>query len=49
MTEGQMVGWHQGLSGYGFGWTLEVGYGQGGLARSGSWGCEESETTERLN
>ena len=26
-----------------------VGDGQGGLARCDSWGCKESETTERLN
>ena len=30
-TEDEMVGWHQWLSGHGFGWTLVVGYGQGGL------------------
>ena len=29
MTEDEMVGWHHGLSGYGFGWTLGVGDGQG--------------------
>ena len=29
--------------------TLEVGDGQGGLARCDSWGCKESDTTERLN
>ena len=28
MTEDEMVGWH----GHGFGWTLGVGDGQGGLA-----------------
>ena len=26
-----MVGWHQRLEGHEFGWTLEVGDGQGGL------------------
>ena len=26
-----------------------VGDGQGGLACCDSWGCEESDTTERLN
>ena len=30
-TEGEMVGWHLRLSGHGFGWTLGVGDGQGGL------------------
>ena len=28
---------------------LGVGDGQGGLARCGSWGCKESDTTELLN
>ena len=27
--------------GHGFGWTLGVGDGQGGLACCGSWGCKE--------
>jgi len=40
-----MVGWHHRLDGHGFGWTLGVGDGQGGLA----WGHKESDTTERLN
>ena len=31
MTEEEMVGWHHRLNGYGFGWTLGVGDGQGGL------------------
>ena len=31
-TEGEMVGWHHCLNGHGFGWTLGVGDGQGGLA-----------------
>ena len=30
MTE--MVGWHHQLNGHGFGWTPEVGDGQGGLS-----------------
>ena len=37
------------LDGHGFGWTLGVGDGQGGLACCGSWGRKESDTTERLN
>ena len=49
MTEDEMVGWHHWLNGHGFGWTLGVGDGQGGLACCGSWGCKESDTTERLN
>ena len=28
----EMVGWHHQLNGHGFGWTLGVGDGQGGLA-----------------
>ena len=31
-TEDEMVGWHHRLNGHGFGWTLGVGDGQGGLA-----------------
>ena len=45
----KMVGWHHRLDGHGFGWTLGVGDGQGGLACCGSRGCKESDTTERLN
>ena len=33
-----MVGWHHRLNGYGFGWTLGVGDGQGGLLCCSSWG-----------
>ena len=46
---GQMVGWHHWLNGHGFGWTLGVGNGQGGLACCSSWGHKESDMTERLN
>ena len=45
-TEDEMVGWHHRLNGHGFGWTLGVGDGQGGLACCGSWGRKESDTTE---
>ena len=45
----RLVGWHHWLHGHGFGWTLEVGDGQRGLECCGSWGCKESDTTERLN
>ena len=31
MTEDEMAGWHHRLNGHGFGWTLGVGDGQGGL------------------
>ena len=37
------------LSGHEFGWTPGAGDGQGGLAFCYSWGCKESDTTERLN
>ena len=37
-TEDEMVGWHHQLNGCGFGWTLGIGDGQGGLACCGSWG-----------
>ena len=49
MAEDEMVGWHHKLNGREFGRTLGVGYGQGGLARCGSWSCKESDMTERLN
>ena len=49
MTEVEMVGWHHQLHGDEFGWTLGVDDGQGGLVCCGPWGCEESDTTERLN
>ena len=48
-TEDEMVGWHHRLDGNGFGWTLGVGDGQGGLACCDSWDHKESDTTERLN
>ena len=37
-TEDEMAGWHHRLDGHGFGWTLGVGNGQGGLACCGSRG-----------
>ena len=49
MTEDEMVGWHHRLIGHGFRWTLWFGDGQGGLTCCGSWGCKESNTTERTN
>ena len=47
--EDEMAGWHHRLDGRGFGWTPGVGDGQGGLVCCCSWGCKESDTTERLN
>ena len=49
MTEDEMVGWHLRLNGHGFGWTLGVCDGQGGLVCCSSWGHKESDTTEQLN
>ena len=49
MTEDKMVGWHHRLNGSGFGQTLGVGDGQGGLDCCGSWGHKELDTTQRLN
>ena len=48
-TEDEMVGWHHRLNQHGFGWTLGVGDGQGGLACCDSWGRKELDTTEWLN
>ena len=48
-TEDEMGGWHHRLSGRGFGWTLGVSDGQGGLVCCDSWGRKELDTTERLN
>jgi len=49
MIEDKMVEWHHRHNGHGFGWTPEVGDGQGGLASCGSWGRKESDMTELLN
>ena len=47
-TEDEMAGWHHRLDGQEFGWTAGAGDGQGGLACCDSWGCKESDMTERL-
>ena len=44
-----MAGWHHWLDGCESEWTLGVGDGQGGLACCDSWGCKESDMTDRLN
>ena len=49
MTEDEMVGCHRRLNGHGFGWTLGVGVGQGGLVCCGSWSRKELDMTERMN
>ena len=48
MTEDEMAGWHHWLDGRESEWTPGVGDGQGGLACCDSWGCKESDMTERL-
>ena len=48
----QRMRWLDGIAdlmGVGLGWTPGVDYGQGGLACCNSWGCKESDMTERLN
>ena len=49
MTEDEVVGWHHRLNGHGFEYSLGLGDGQRGLTCYGSWGCKESDKTERLN
>ena len=49
MTEDEMVEWHHGLNGHGFGWTPGAGDVQGDLPCCSSWGCKESDMTEGLN
>ena len=49
MTEDETVGWHHRLNGHGFGWTLGVGDGQGGLACFSLQDHKELDMTERLN
>ena len=48
-TEDEVVGWHHQLNGHEFEQTPGVDDGQGGLLYCGSWGCEESDMTERPN
>ena len=48
-TEDEMAGCHHRLDGREFEWTLGVADGLGGLACCNSWGCKESDSTERLN
>ena len=48
-TEDEMAGWHHQLDGHELERTLGVGAGQGGLVCCDSWGCKESDMTERLN
>ena len=48
-TEDEMARWHHRLDGCEFERTPGDSDGQGGLAYCSSWGCKESDTTERLN
>ena len=48
-TEDEMAGWHHWLDERESEWTPGVGDGQGGLTCCNSWGCKESDTTERMN
>ena len=47
MTEDEMAGWYHQLDDLIT--TPGDGDGQGGLACYDSWGCKESDSTERLN
>ena len=49
MTQDEMAGWHHWLDGHEFEWTPGDGDGQRGLVCCHSWGCKESDTTQRLN
>ena len=49
MTEDEMAGWDYQLDAHEVEWTLGVGDGQGSVACCDSWGCKESDMTERLN
>ena len=48
-TEDETVGWHYRLDGHGFGWTLGVSDGQGGLVCCSPWGGKELDRTEWLS
>ena len=48
-TEDEMFGWHHRFDGHGFGWTLGVGDGQGGLACCGLRSHKAWDMTDRLN
>ena len=49
MTEDEMVGWYHQLNGHEFGYTPEVGDGQGGLACCIPWGHNQLGKSEQLN
>ena len=47
MTEDEMVGWHHRLNGHEFEQTRELVKNR--EAWRAAWGCQELDTTERLN
>ena len=47
--EDKMVGWHHQLNGHEFEQSLEDGERQGSLLCCSTWGCKDSDMTERLN
>ena len=49
MIEDEMVGLHHQFNRHEFEQALGDGEGQGSLAYRSSWGCKESEMTERLD
>ena len=49
LAEDKMVGWHHRLDGHEFEQDPGAGDGQGSLVCCSPRGCEESDTTERLN
>ena len=48
-TEDEMVGWHHHLNGHELEEAHRDGEGQRGLPYGNTWGCKESDVTERLN
>ena len=49
MTENEMIGWYYGLNEHEFEQALGDSEGQQSLGCCSSWGCRESDTSERLN
>ena len=49
MTENEMIGWYYGLNEHEFEQALGDSEGQQSLGCCSSWGCGESDTSERLN
>ena len=45
-TEDKMVGWYHWHNWHGFGWTVGVGDGQGGLTYCNPWSCTKSDMIE---